>query len=177
MSHININIWSLTAVKGLKPTLVPADAKTWNGTVPSHDSLEKNTQVFTKLLPKSGCRMITNACFRLHNNLWIDYAHQEGVIITVTVLDPWVHADLEQMAPNYASGWNSKYWQVYRVLSTALCGRCKGGMLIGSLHCEPGHWQLPDRLVSTFARLNFFHTPPPFLAPLNDGSSDKLASR
>lgn len=61
----------------------------------------------------------------------------------------WVHTVLEQMVRNYASGWNSKYWQVYRVLSTALCRRCKGGMLIGNLHCEPGHWQLPDRLVST----------------------------
>lgn len=51
--------------------------------------------------------------------------------------------------PNYASGWNSKYWQVYRVLFAALCRRRKGGMLIGNLDREPGHRQLPDRLVST----------------------------
>lgn len=93
--------------------------------------------------------MITKCLLSATHSLWIDYAHQDGVIITVTIFGPWVHADLEQMAPNYASGWNSKYWQVYQVLSTALCGRCKEGMLIGNLHCELGHWQLPDRLVST----------------------------
>lgn len=98
----------------------------------------KTDLVSSRLIPKSAPR-----------SLWIDYAHQDGVIITVTILDHWMHADIEQMAPNYASGWNSKYWQVYRALSTALCRRCKGGMLIGNLHCEPGHWQLPDRLVST----------------------------
>lgn len=70
-----------------------------------------------------------------------------------------------QMAPNYASGWNSKYWQVYRVLSTALYGQCKGGMLIGSLHCEPDHWQLPDRLVSTLLGWTSFTPHLRFLLP------------
>ncbi|CAM4721130.1 unnamed protein product [Leuciscus chuanchicus] len=31
--------------------------------------------------------------------------------------------------------------------SSALCGQSREGILIGNLHCEPRHWQLPDRFM------------------------------
>lgn len=51
------------------------------------------------------------------------------------------------MALNDAFCWNSKYWQVCWMPSSALCGQSREGILIGNLHCEPRHWQLPDRFM------------------------------